>query len=132
METRLEALLVRRCLDTLSLARRAGQAVCGFEKVRAALKEGGVAVLVQASDGGDDGRSKLVAVARAVAPRLPVVELFDAAQQGVPFGRDQAVHVALAPGGLAQRFCRDAVRLAGFRCSGIRLVEAIQSPASTV
>lgn len=32
-----EVLLVRRCLMTLSLARRAGEAVAGFEKVRAAL-----------------------------------------------------------------------------------------------
>ena len=35
---RLEVLLARRCLDALGLARRAGQAVCGFEKVRAELK----------------------------------------------------------------------------------------------
>ncbi|MCR6629641.1 MAG: DUF448 domain-containing protein [Magnetospirillum sp.] len=32
---RLEGLLCRRCLDAISLARRAGQAVCGFEKVKA-------------------------------------------------------------------------------------------------
>jgi hypothetical protein len=32
------ALLSQRCLDVIGLARRAGQAICGFEKVRDALR----------------------------------------------------------------------------------------------
>src|SRR3990170_3321014 len=41
---RVEALLLRRCLDLLGLARGAGQAVAGFEQVRAWLlaRRGGV------------------------------------------------------------------------------------------
>ena len=43
-----EALLRKRCLELLGLARRAGMAVAGFEKVRAWLESGKVAVLLQA------------------------------------------------------------------------------------
>lgn len=108
---RLHGLLCRRCLDAISLARRAGQAVCGFEKVKAELKAGRAAVLVEARDAAEDGKGKM----RALASGLPVVELFDAVELGAPFGRDQSVHVALTPGGLARRLVEEAGLLAGFR-----------------
>jgi len=64
---RVEGLLVRRCLNLLGLARRGGQVVTGFEKVRARLREGSVGVLLAASDGAADGRAKVVALAAALA-----------------------------------------------------------------
>lgn len=108
---RVDALLARRCLDLLGLARRAGQAVCGFEKARAELKGRRAAVVIQAHDAAQDGRGKM----RALAGGLPVVELFDAAELGAVFGRDAAVHVVLAPGRLAGRLLEEAALLAGFR-----------------
>ena len=108
---RVEALLARRALDALALARRAGQAVCGFEKVKAALAAGTVAVLVEARDGSEAGWAKLGPKTRG----LVLVRLFDAAELGVIFGRDHAVHVGLAAGGLAGRVAEVAGLLAGFR-----------------
>jgi predicted RNA-binding protein YlxR (DUF448 family) len=106
-----DRLLAGRVLGALGFARRAGQAVCGFEKVKAELKSGRVAVLVEARDASDDGRGKM----KALATGLPVVELFDGAELGSVFGRDHAVHVGVAPGGLAQRLVEEASRLAGYR-----------------
>lgn len=108
---RIEDLLVRRCLDALALARRAGQGVCGFEKVRAELKAGKVALLVEARDAAAGGQDKL----KALAPGVTVVDLFDAAELGGVFGRDHAVHACVAPGGLARRLAAEAAFLAGFR-----------------
>lgn len=108
---RLEARLARRALETIGLARRAGQAVCGFDKVRAEVKGGRVAVLVIAADAAPDSRRKMVGPAVGVA----LVELFSAAELGQVFGREGAVHVSLAAGRLAARFVEDADRLAGFR-----------------
>lgn len=108
---RVEAQLERRCLDALGLARRAGQAVCGFEKVRAELKAGKVALLVEARDASADGKGKI----RGLAGDLPMVELFDGAVLGGVFGRDHAVHVSVAPGPLARRLAEEAAMLAGFR-----------------
>jgi len=111
LDQRVEALLARRAIDLIGLARRAGLAVCGFAKVEAGLNAGRGAVLIAAADGGTDGRGKL----RARAPGLPVVEALTSAELGSAFGRESAVHALLKPGRLAEAFVAAAARLAGFR-----------------
>ena len=108
---RIAALLARRCLDLLGLARRAGQAVAGFEKVKAALERGEVAILLQAADGSPEQRAKL----RPRSGAIPVVALFSGAELADTLGREVAVHVAVLQGGIADRLARDCARLAGFR-----------------
>ena len=108
-----EGLLVRRCLNRLAQANRAGQAVAGFEKVRSALKASRRGVILAASDGARDGRQKI----KALAGDLPLVDLLTAEEIGSVFGRDHAVHVWLAAGGIADGFMADATRLKGFRIS---------------
>ncbi len=108
---RIAALLTRRCLDLVGLARRAGQAVVGFEKVKAALERGDVALVLQAADGSPEQRAKL----KPRSAAIPVVALFSGAELAEIFGRDTAVHVAVRRGGIAGRLARDCARLAGFR-----------------
>ena len=108
---RIEALLTRRCLELLSLARRAGQAVAGFDKVRDQIKSAKTSLIFEAGDGALGGREKI----RALAPGVPVVDLFLAEELAQPFGRDHVVHVAVAQGGLAERLRREVRRLGGFR-----------------
>lgn len=110
---RIERLLARRCLDLIGLARRAGKAVTGAEKVRGLLASGRAGVLVQASDGAAGGRAKL----RALARDVPVIGCFTCAELGHVFGRDFAVHAAIARDPLAERLVAEAGRLAGFRCA---------------
>ena len=43
------------------------------------------------------------------------VRVLDGAELGAPFDRARAVHVAVAPGGLARKIARECSRLAGFR-----------------
>ncbi len=106
-----EAMLVRRCIELLGLARRAGLAVMGFEKVRVALRSGQAALLLAASDGAADGRGKL----RTLAPEVPVFDLLDAAQIGGAFGRDHVVHAGVTAGALSERLRGELTRLAGLR-----------------
>ena len=108
---RVEFLLAQRCRDHIGMARRAGQVVMGFAKVREALAAGGAAVLVAAADGAADGRGKL----RALAPRLPLIDRLTSAELGAAFGREHVVHAALAPGRLAEALVAEAARLGGFR-----------------
>ena len=109
-----ERLLARRCLDFLGLARRSGAAIAGFERVRALLQSGAAAVLVAAADGADDGRRKLIAVARDV----PLVTLFTADELAGALGRERVVYAALKKSGVADRFVIETARLAGFRRAG--------------
>lgn len=120
LANRLTGLLQRRCLDHIGLARRAGQAVAGYEKVREALKSGHVGrngpapgLLVEASDASPDQRGKLT----ALAPGLPVVDSFTAVDIAAALGREHAVHTLLAQGRIAGAIRRDADRLAGLRPS---------------
>lgn len=121
LPAQLEALLAVRLVDSISLARKAGQAVTGFEKARARLKQGSAGALFAASDGADDGRGKLVAILRAIersggAP-TPLVESLNSDELGRAFGRDAVVHAVIDAGGSAERVVRDAARLDGFRQS---------------
>ncbi|MEQ8605094.1 MAG: RNA-binding protein [Marivibrio sp.] len=124
LHARVERLLTRRCIDILSLARRAGEAVTGFEKVRALIARGEAVLLVEAADGAEDGRRKLSAAltaARAASGAAggggdaAIVSTLDAAEIGEAFGRDRAVHAALSAGGLARKLAREMRRLEGLR-----------------
>ncbi len=110
-----ERLLVQRCTELLGLARRAGMAVGGFEKVAGRISAGAAGVLLQARDAAEDGRRKLRTMARARVPVVPVVECLDAGELGQAFGDRPFVHVALGRGALARRFCDEAARLGGLR-----------------
>ena len=112
----LEGLMVRRCLDLLGLARRAGEAVAGFEKATAWLREGKGGVILQARDGATDGREKI----KALAPGLATVDLFEARELGGALGQDRCVHVVLAEGRLAESLMTEAGRLMAFRQAGAK------------
>lgn len=111
LDQRIESLLVARCIEIIGLARRAGQAVAGFEKVRAWLQKGNAAALLEALDGAEDGREKL----RRLAPGLTNLDCLTSEEMGRAFGRDRAVHAVLAPGALAEKFEVEARKLKGFR-----------------
>ncbi len=104
-----EAGLRRRFADTLGLARRAGQAVCGYQKAREWVQGRRAGLVVQASDGSPDERERL----RSGAGELPVADPLDAEALGAVFGRDRVVHVAVARGRLAGLLLIETRRLLG-------------------
>lgn len=103
-------LLHRHALDALGLARRAGLAVAGFEKVREAADGGRAAVLLEAYDGAPDGKTKLA----RLAPQAIRIDFFSAAELGAVFGRDHVVHGALASHALTDRALWAARRMQGY------------------
>jgi predicted RNA-binding protein YlxR (DUF448 family) len=113
----LRAGLRRRVIDQLGLARRAGQAVAGFAKAREWITSGQVAGVIQADDGSIEERARLLSGARAIWVAWPL----PASALGAVFGRDHAVHVAVAPGRLADALHNEIERLSGL--SGQALVK---------
>lgn len=101
--------LRQRIRDFLGFARRSGEAVAGREAVMDWLRHDKVALLVQASDGSQAERSRLVG-----NRELPVLTPLTAAELGGIFGRDRAVHVAVSPGRMVSSLQAEAARLAGF------------------
>lgn len=97
-----------RIRDLVGFARRAGQAVSGWQAVREWLQANRVGLLVQAADGSPAEKARLVG-----HRQLPVAEPLSGAELGAPFGRGRAVHVAIARGRLAEGIAAEAARLAG-------------------
>jgi uncharacterized protein len=114
-------LLEKRLLDRLGLLRRTGGLALGFEQASAAIAAHRAAVMLEASDGAEDGRRKLLQVAHrvsrerpeALAPRL--IGLFDSAQLGLALGLGNVIHVVILAGRAAERWTEDVERLSGFR-----------------
>jgi predicted RNA-binding protein YlxR (DUF448 family) len=110
-----EALLVRRILDSLGLARKAGTIISGFEKVVAALGTGQVAWLIEASDAAADGRRKILNAARK-APKAPrVLGAFNSDELSLALGGENVIHTALLTGRGVDSWTLDVERLSGFR-----------------
>ena len=93
------------------MAKRAGLATAGYEKVRIKLKSGKAGVLLAASDGASDGRDKI----RALAPDALLLDMFSSDELGQALGREHVVHGVINPGGLADKLVREAAKIAGFR-----------------
>jgi ribosomal protein L7Ae-like RNA K-turn-binding protein len=83
----------------------------GAEKVRAQISTGRTAALFEAADGSPSERRKFV----ALAPHVPIVDVFTGAELGAALGRENAVHVALLPGRLTAMLLEDAARYRGVR-----------------
>ncbi|MBW6416288.1 RNA-binding protein [Celeribacter sp. PS-C1] len=106
----IEAGLADRVVHLISLARKAGGAVCGFEKVKGWLADGHAKVLLQASDGSERGKGKLwTPEGGRWFGHLTSSEL------GLAFGRESVIHGALSGSGLSKRVVEEANRLVGVR-----------------
>ena len=105
-----ERQVLRRVVDLLSLARKSGHAVGGYEKVKDWLLKEEAQVLIQALDGSWRGKSKLS------TPHLgKYIGCLTADELGMAFGRQTVIHAALASGGLSKRVVDEAQRLQGLR-----------------
>ena len=110
-----ERLLARRCLDQLGLAKREGVLISGFDKATSAAKSGRAAWLIEASDGAEDGRDKLLSVARRQSPEPQLCGCFTSEDLGLALGLENAIHHVLLAGRRAERWTDEVRRLAGFR-----------------
>ncbi|MCA0271976.1 MAG: RNA-binding protein [Proteobacteria bacterium] len=100
----------KRVVEYISLARKAGYAVAGFEKVKGWLADGKAKVLLQASDGSERGKGKLWTPEGG-----RWFGCLTASELGLAFGRDSVIHGALAAGGLSRRVVEEAAKLTGLR-----------------
>lgn len=100
----------RRVIDLIALARKAGLAIAGFEKVKSALANDQVRVLLQASDGSERGKTKLWTPTGA-----RYYGCLTSNELGLAFGRQSVIHGALAAGGLSDRVVEEAAKLRGLR-----------------
>ncbi|WP_298562038.1 RNA-binding protein [uncultured Aliiroseovarius sp.] len=107
----LERSYADRVTHLIAMARKAGQAVAGYEKVKDWLMKDQAYVLIQASDGSERGKSKL----RPPREEGRFIECLTGDELGLAFGRENVIHGALASGGLASRVVEEAQKLTAMR-----------------
>ena len=105
-----ESQIARRVVELISLARKSGAAVAGYEKVKDWLSKEYAEVLIQAIDGSGRGKSKL-----STPHYGSYIGWLTQAELGAAFGRQTVIHSALASGGLTQRVVEEDQRLKGVR-----------------
>ncbi len=134
---RVDRLLLRRAMDALSLANKAGLVVAGFAKVDTAVAAGHCQMLVHAADAAADGAGKLTRKLRAVwqaqgnTDEPVILDTLTSADLSLAMGRANVVHAALTKGGAAANFLRDAERLQRYRASPDALAKGPRPGAKT-
>ena len=109
--------LVHRCIGLLGMARKAGVAIVGFDKVRDYLRKHPPGYLIEASDGSEDGRNKVHFLAKAIYDTPRTAGALTSAELGMAFGRAHVIHALLQEGALSDSFGKAYERLTGFRAA---------------
>lgn len=107
-----ERLLARRCVELVSLARRAGHVAAGHRAAEEAVTGGKCRLLLIASDSTGRDAAEL---ARKAPDGTTIGRQLSSAELGQALGRDMMVFAALSDGGLTERLVRELARLGGFR-----------------
>lgn len=102
-------LLRKRMLDLLSISRKSGGLIGGFEKVKAALDKGQVKILLHAREATPDGIRKLY------PGEVPVLQIFSRAELEKITTQSGVTHLAVLHAGLAKQILMEAQRFAGFQ-----------------
>ena len=124
-----EQLLVKRNLDQLGMVKRAGDLILGFEQVREEVRKDAPAFVIEASDGSEDQRGKVLALVRGLHtpepeemgkaagnPALPpVISCFSGDELGMALGRERVIHACVKYGRIAHAWMGELKRLSGFR-----------------
>lgn len=115
----IDAALRRDLQQALSLANKAGSVVTGFAKVEAAIREGGLAALIHASEATEDGRRKLAGALRnrngGTMSAIPVIDDLAGQELDLALGRSHVIHAALVAGAGSDGFLARWRRLRIYR-----------------
>lgn len=129
LSDQVEQLLVKRILDQLGMVKRAGNLILGFEQVREEVRKAAPAFVIEASDGSEDQRGKVLALVRGLhtpepdetgemagnAELPPVIGCFTGDELGMALGRERVIHACVKYGRIAHVWSGELTRLSGFR-----------------
>lgn len=86
-----EQILRKKATDSINLARKAGDLVLGFEKVKECIKKGKAAFVILASDAGADGKQKIA----EIAGETEKFTLFDVETLSQTLNRENTVYLVV-------------------------------------
>lgn len=110
-----ENLLLRRCQGIIGMAKKAGDVVVGYDQVRDALRKTAPGLLLEATDGAEDGRGKVYFLAKALYSEVKIAGALNSVELGMAFGRDRVIHGYVRRGSIAKSLLASYGKLTGFR-----------------
>jgi uncharacterized protein len=132
LPAKVEGLIERSVLDSLAIARKAGQVVAGYAKVEAAVEHGDAVGVLHASDAGAEGVRQISAAIRrgfgADAGNVVVIDAFTSAQLDLALARPNVIHAALLAGRASDTVLARWRTLERFRMRDPGRQDAIRQP----
>jgi len=107
----IEKQLKKNIFLKLSLARKSGNLIFGFERVKMALKSGESDILFHANNGSPKELERI----KPRSVKLILVSFFSASELGKVFNRDYVAHSCVLKGGLAKSLILDVKKLEGIQ-----------------
>jgi len=105
-----EAILRKKGLESINLARKAGILITGFEKVAEAIKKNKVAFILEANDAGEDGHQKILAAAKGIE----VFGVYTTEELDKALDKINTVHAAFEKSEMAEKVRNDLERFRSF------------------
>ena len=87
----IEKLLAAKGLEALNLARKSGNLIFGFEKIKEQIIKNKVAFVVEATDAGADGKQKMFELCK----NIEIVSIYDSATFDRAFDKEMVVYIAI-------------------------------------
>ncbi len=105
----IESGLFRLAMQTLSMAKRAGELRFGFTKADEALRSHTAAVYVVAKDAKENGREKVERL--ACHQNLVIIDEWSSEELSKAIGEENVIHIVMAHGGLTQKLIEILTKL---------------------
>ena len=104
---RLETQIKNKILQNISLSRKAGKAIFGFDKIKASLLNQSIHLLIQALDGSEREKRRILT---KTIPNV-IDNCLTGSELGQAFGREKVVHCALFESHFIEKIIFNAKRL---------------------
>jgi len=104
---KIEIQITKQIINQISLCRKAGAAIFGFDKIKASIKNDNIGLIIQASDGSDREKKRLCnqSIPKTIDGCLTGSEL------GKAFGREKVIHCAILRGDFVENIYFHSNRL---------------------
>jgi predicted RNA-binding protein YlxR (DUF448 family) len=88
---KIEIQITKQIINQISLSRKAGAAIFGFDKIKASIKSNNIGLVIQALDGSDREKKRL---RNHSIPKI-IDDCLTGSELGKAFGREKVIHCAI-------------------------------------
>ncbi len=103
----MEEQIKQKLIQQISLSRKAGKTVFGFEKIKSLSLNNTISLLIQATDGSKREKKRILTKS---VPKI-LDNCLNSAELGKPFGREKVIHCAILKSSFIEKIIFNANRL---------------------